>query len=43
MVKKRIKYDLNVLLPQIFEGDQQRYYGKQGEKVIYYYPDVIEN
>eukprot|EP00347_Sterkiella_histriomuscorum_P005463 403356519 len=43
MVKKRIKYDLNVLLPQIFEGDQQRYYGKQGEKVTYYYPDVIEN
>ena len=43
ILKKKIQYDLNVLIPQMFSSDQQKYFGKQGEKVTYYFPEIIEN
>ena len=43
MLKKRIRYDVNVLMPRLMSSiDINRYLSKQGDKIEYYYPEIVE-
>lgn len=42
IIKKRIKYDSNIIMPGLLGPDMPKYLSKQGEKLQYYYPELIE-
>ena len=42
MIKKKILYDVNVLMPQLLSGDNARFLNKQGDKIEFFMPEVIE-
>ena len=42
--KKKIIYDLTILIDGLLRNDtRNKYLGKQGDKVVYHYPEIIEN
>jgi hypothetical protein len=41
--KKKITYDITVLIEGILKNEtKNKYLGKQGDKVVYHYPEIIE-
>ncbi len=42
--KKRITYDLTILIQDLLQPDvKQKYLSKQGDVVVYHYPEILQD